>query len=287
MDDDKISQNSNARPIPEQLRLRRLERGLTIDKVRDDTKIPIKYITALEEGRHGAFPAKVYWRGFFLIYAKYLTMGDPLKLWKKLSVDTMESEKLAQTQNALESNYASKSHERQSLAGDTGIWSRFLLQATEGQNWILAFVIAPAILIGGFYGVYSYIQHYAYRSAPEKALDVPELIGIPLNSKGAPLGARQVQAAEFTIELSAKSEPTWMQVEMDDKLVFQGILPALQKKAFRFKNLAKIRVGNPKNTDIRINGLLWPLSAQELERTPLELKLTPRLIENTIGPAQR
>src|SRR3989338_6522340 len=73
-------------PAPhEVLKSRRLEKGLSLEKVREDTKISPRYLLALEEGRYGVFPALVYLRGFFLSYAKYLELPDSDDLFSRVT----------------------------------------------------------------------------------------------------------------------------------------------------------------------------------------------------------
>ncbi|MEK7287221.1 MAG: RodZ domain-containing protein [Elusimicrobiota bacterium] len=272
--------------IFEAFRARRLERGLTLEKVREDTKITVKFILALEEGRYGVFPAKVYLRGFFLNYAKYLGLTNPSDLWEKFqnSGASTEPDEPKKASSAL--RLAPARADRLPVGVHSGLWERFVMWTIEGQNWILAYLVFPVILIGFFYGVHSYIQREAFRLAPEKALDVPRLLGMPASTRAgaAAPAANRAKEAAMTVEFFAKGEPSWMQIEADGKLAFQGILPALQKKGFRFRDSAKIRIGNPSSAGLRVNGRDWPLTPEELERTPLELELTSALIESKLGP---
>ncbi|MBI4667650.1 MAG: DUF4115 domain-containing protein [Elusimicrobia bacterium] len=279
-------------PIGKQLRERRLERGLTLEKIRDDTKIPTKYIIALEEGRHDVFPARVYLRGFFLTYVKYLVIGNPMELW-----ETHFEKAAASEGKALLPDKDGRSAGRQTFddaktaaAKTAGPWESFILWAMEGQNWILAFFVLPAFLISGFYGIYSYIQHQNYRLSPSKAVDVQRVIGQPVlpapgSRSEAFSGANSpVLSREFHFELATKSEPTWLRVDIDERRAYEGVLPALQKRMFRVKSSAKIRVGNPRTIEVRLNGSPWLFSSEELDKTPLEKQFTRDLIETKIEP---
>lgn len=298
------SESTETLPVHEILRARRLERGLTLEKVREDTKITVKFILALEEGRYQVFPAQVYLRGFLLTYAKYLGLENPMGLWERLQANGATAgmygavahqaapatpAKGAQEAAAAKPMTRNAAPHPPAPKGDSGVWERFVMWTTEGQNWILAYLVFPAVLIGLVYTIHSYVQRETYRSAPEKALDVPKLLGMPpqgQNGGSASVASPSVRKAapEMIIELAAKNEPSWMQIEADGRLTFQGILPAEQKRAFRFREQSKIRVGNPRSVDLRVNGREWMFSPEELERTPLELKLNPAAIESKLGP---
>jgi hypothetical protein len=62
--------------ISERLRAAREARGVDLFRVERDTKIRIKYLTAIETGAFSELPAEVYVRGFLRNYATYLGL-DP------------------------------------------------------------------------------------------------------------------------------------------------------------------------------------------------------------------
>ena len=60
----------------ETLRQARRGRGLSLEDAERDTRIPLKYLAALEAQEHGALPGGVYARGLLRAYATYLEL-DP------------------------------------------------------------------------------------------------------------------------------------------------------------------------------------------------------------------
>jgi len=69
-------------PDPEQnpggfLRHRRLTRGLTLERIANETKIRAAQLDALEDGAYDKLPAQVYVRGFVIQLAKLLQIDDP------------------------------------------------------------------------------------------------------------------------------------------------------------------------------------------------------------------
>src|SRR5436309_485014 len=65
--------------IGSRLRGGRIQRGLTIDQVAQETRISARFLEALEEENFAALPAPVYVRGFLRSYANYLRIdANPL-----------------------------------------------------------------------------------------------------------------------------------------------------------------------------------------------------------------
>jgi cytoskeletal protein RodZ len=72
-------------PIGSTLRNARVQRGLTIDQVAQDTRISARFLEALEAEMFDQLPAPVYVRGFLRSYANYLRV-DPQPLLEELAV---------------------------------------------------------------------------------------------------------------------------------------------------------------------------------------------------------
>jgi transcriptional regulator with XRE-family HTH domain len=66
-------------PLGETLRRARLERGITFEDAERVTRIPRKYLEALETENYGILPAPVFARGFLRSYSGYLGL-DPGEL---------------------------------------------------------------------------------------------------------------------------------------------------------------------------------------------------------------
>jgi hypothetical protein len=71
-----------ASSISARLKAARDARGIDLFRVERDTKIRVKFLTALEEGQFSELPAEVYARGFLRNYATYLGM-DPDEAWEE------------------------------------------------------------------------------------------------------------------------------------------------------------------------------------------------------------
>jgi cytoskeletal protein RodZ len=75
-----LMQETGVSPLGETLRRARLSRGTTFEEAERVTRIPRKYLEALENENFGILPAPVFARGFLRSYASYLGLdaGDLL-----------------------------------------------------------------------------------------------------------------------------------------------------------------------------------------------------------------
>lgn len=80
-------------PLGETLRRARLAKGITLEDAERVTRIPHKYLEALEQENFGILPAPVYARGFLRSYAGYLGL-DPGELLPFFPVGHVEEPRL-------------------------------------------------------------------------------------------------------------------------------------------------------------------------------------------------
>jgi cytoskeletal protein RodZ len=75
--------------VGQQLREARTQRGVELSEVERVTKIRVKFLRAIEEGRWEDLPAPVYARGFLSTYARYLGLEEKplLERYRKESGD--------------------------------------------------------------------------------------------------------------------------------------------------------------------------------------------------------
>jgi hypothetical protein len=76
------------------LRSARIQRGVTIEQVAQDTRISARFLEALEDEAFDELPAPVYVRGFLRSYANYLRL-EPLQLLAQLPASQGGGEALA------------------------------------------------------------------------------------------------------------------------------------------------------------------------------------------------
>lgn len=80
-------------PVGETLRTARERKGVDLYRAERDTKIRLRYLSALEDGDYAELPAPVYTKGFLRNYALYLGLepDDILERWR----DEMEQQRTA------------------------------------------------------------------------------------------------------------------------------------------------------------------------------------------------
>lgn len=82
-----------------ELKEARESRKITLETVSKKTKIPVKYLEALEENRYDVFPSHTYVKGFIRAYAKVVGM-DPLLLTRQFNAEIAPEEMRIEPKNA-------------------------------------------------------------------------------------------------------------------------------------------------------------------------------------------
>ena len=86
-------QEARSSPLGETLRRARQARGTTIEDAARATRIPLRYLQALEQNNFSILPAPVYARGFLRSYSGYLGL-DPAELLPFFPVGHVEEPQL-------------------------------------------------------------------------------------------------------------------------------------------------------------------------------------------------
>ena len=76
--------------VGEQLQAERERRGLTLDDVAGQTRVPMRHLQAIEASQYEKLPGSTYAMGFTRSYARALDMDDA-KIGKELRIELMES----------------------------------------------------------------------------------------------------------------------------------------------------------------------------------------------------
>lgn len=155
--------------LGEQLKNIRSTGRITLFEVSRETKIPVKYLEMIEEGRYDSLPPDVYVKGFLRGYAEFLG-ADPKKMIK-----------LYQREKDIKSN----------LSGDDKKIAP--VKMSEPVRFVVTprIVIASAIaliVLGGFFYIYRQIGRFAA---------VPRLI-VTEPSDGENIEGNSVEIAGFT-----------------------------------------------------------------------------------------
>ena len=250
------------------LRQAREGQGLSLAQASVDTRILQQSLTALEEGAFSRLPGDVATRGFIRNYAQYLGLApdELIELYRRERGVTDQIRVVAVTTPPRSRSYV--------LPSFFGVF--FVTVALVG----LAYV---ALNAAGRIG-----DRVATRDAPAIAtipppsplptssasaaqpLSVPTRAATALatpqpsssNAAGglaATAGPSPTPAAPIMIEVSVPrrsgSENSWVRVQTDGNVAFEGIMRAGEKLVFQAQRRVLIRAGNPPDVFVTVNGL--------------------------------
>lgn len=250
------------------LRQAREGQGLSLAQASVDTRILQQSLTALEEGAFPRLPGDVATRGFIRNYAQYLGLApdELIELYRRERGVTDQIRVVAVTTPPRSRSYV--------LPSFFGVF--FVTVALVG----LAYV---ALNAAGRIG-----DRVATRDAPAIAtipppsplptssasaaqpLSVPTRAATALatpqpsssNAAGglaATAGPSTTPAAPIMIEVSVPrqsgSENSWVRVQTDGNVAFEGIMRAGEKLVFQAQRRVLIRAGNPPDVFVTVNGL--------------------------------
>ncbi len=250
------------------LRQAREGQGLSLAQASVDTRILQQSLTALEEGAFPRLPGDVATRGFIRNYAQYLGLApdELIELYRRERGVTDQIRVVAVTTPPRSRSYV--------LPSFFGVF--FVTVALVG----LAYV---ALNAAGRIG-----DRVATRDAPAIAtipppsplptssasaaqpLSVPTRAATALatpqpsssNAAGglaATAGPSPTPAAPIMIEVSVPrrsgSENSWVRVQTDGNVAFEGIMRAGEKLVFQAQRRVLIRAGNPPDVFVTVNGL--------------------------------
>lgn len=176
--------------LGEQLKNLRKEGRITLPEISRETKIPVKYLEMIEEGKYGSLPPDVYVKGFLKSWAEFFGI-EPAKL-----VNLYQREKDI----------------KKNLNGDKK-------EAPRKKTEVPRFVVTPRMVavsiivfavLGGFFYLYKEIGRFA--AAPRLVITEP--------SAGRPVDGNSVTISGFTDE-DAKLTINDQPVVVNDKGEFR------------------------------------------------------------------
>jgi cytoskeletal protein RodZ len=222
--------------IGSRLKNRRIAKGLTLDDISRDTRIPSRYLDAIETEDHSSLPGLVFTRNFIRQYALFLEV-DPEPLIAGLP---KPDEKTAPLPDAPARPNGRSSYRR--------------------ERRIRAFAIASAWLLAtGAAGAAAYLglHHYSIRivSTDTRPEVVQAASPVPGKAAVAPAAAPVNEAAtpRVTVSLTAHAR-AWIRLDADGKTVFMGTLITDETKEISAKEQIRLQTGNAGALSVSLNG---------------------------------
>jgi len=253
-------------PVGERLRAAREEKGLSLEDVAKQTRIPIRHLEHIERGEWDAMPAITYSVGFARSYANVVGLDGP-------SVGAELRQQLGGARNA--------------AAGPAAYYEP-ADPARVPPRWIAVVAIVVAVLIVGGYLIW---RSHAVGGGSD-ATDIVESSAPPAAAPAAPKAQPAAPAAApvptgGAVVLTA-SEDVWLRISdgAQPKALFQGILKAGQRYEVPATAAAPtLRTGRANVLSVTVGGTpVPPLGPPEKTIANVSLR-APDLIARARGGA--
>jgi transcriptional regulator with XRE-family HTH domain len=218
--------------IGEIFKSKRIEMGLSLNDIENETKIRSRYLQAIEEENFEVIPGKVYLKGFIKTYAKYLNIADNEEIIRFLNenkVAAFEVEKKAALENTTP------------IPLQKGIPKKYLtlilsilafLTLFLMQNLYDRFVNPPEITPP------EQNQEQVEEPFPPIAEEPPE------TPEDEPELPNQNELIIEILDLTTAEEKCWMQIYSDNNLVYEGTMYEGEKKNFNAQEKLRLKFGN-------------------------------------------
>lgn len=218
--------------IGEILHKKRLEKKISLDAVHKDTRIPVKFLEALEDVDPSQFPAEVYFLGFLRKYAKYLGINpdELVEIYREHLIKLRKDEQKIEAKKI-------------SIFQDVHL-------ITLG-----VFVLTVAILFSIKYWL-PYVRGFAVKLV-EKSVTLsgsPEIsMSTQTIKENIPAQAEAIEIGGLALEVKV-NDAVWLKVVSDDKLVFEGTLAGETEKRWNAKDKFYFVVGYAPAVSVKLNG---------------------------------
>lgn len=220
--------------IGQTLRQARRSRGLELDTIARATRIPPKYLAALEDERFERLPGEAYTRSFLRQYARHLGL-DPEGLLEEL---------------------------RARIGDDEEEEPLLLYQPRRRRiepRAALAVVVAAGLAVAVALAAWQSDGSEPVKLSPARPAAKPAAAGLRLAARGWPgPGPRREHAPAEPrwVRLLAARGDCWLSVRRGSEtgeVLYEGLLRRGASLRFRLRSLW-IRMGAPWNLDVRIGG---------------------------------
>lgn len=216
--------------IGDALREARESQGRTLQDASQATRIRTHYLRALEEEEFHVIGSDVYAKGFLTTYARYLEL-DPEPLLDRYRHDVQTS---GYDPHALLEHPVAVSPSR------------------SVPRWLTWTAVAAVLLAAA----YTVAQATGGRT-PAPAVEPTELAGAATPTEEpepTPSPTPTPTAAPTSVELSILAEDTtWMSIEIDGQVVFQGTLRAGDTRQFSAPDAISLHLGNAGGVNLILN----------------------------------
>jgi len=209
---DLLGEQGHGNPVGERLKAAREEKGLSLDDVARQTRIPIRHLEHIEKGEWDALPAITYSVGFARSYANAVGLDGP-------AVGAELREQLGGA--------------RSNVAGPAAYYEPADPARVPPRSIAIVAAIIAILLVAG----YLFWRHQAVGNAPDAAqiadrqtpADQPQ--AGPAQPKAAPAQPQQPAAAASGPVVLSATQDVWMRISdgANPKALYMGTLKAGQQ----------------------------------------------------------
>ncbi len=248
------SASAPAQEVGTGLKETRISRGYTLESVCQRTRIPRKFLEALEAGRFDDLPAPVYLRSFLAGYCEYLEL-DFQPLWDRLHPapivnDSPAGADAAPSTSALPHDIPATADASPDGVRAAGAPAASPLEASPHFNALLSalggIVLSLALALA--------LVWWAARGQVAKLPTEESLQPQALQPMHPLIGPKLV--------LMCRDE-TWVSVKADGVILFAGRLPMSSRQEFQARKLIVLRTPVPANLALTLNGSPYRLPRPE------------------------
>jgi len=217
------------------LKAARQKKGVSVDAVAQQTRIPKKYLEAMEANRTDELPALVYLRGFLKGYCDFLEVEfEPL--WKLLQPAPPPA--AAPAGDEAHAAPAPKQAPAKPLTPQPAHHDARGDKRDPRGLVILAASIALAV------GVFVWLS----KQKPE-----------PTAPRVEPAALAAISQSDDELVISFNEE-TWVSVKADGALLFEGLAPRGARQTWKAKKGFNLRTPHPRSLTVLLNGATQQLS---------------------------
>ncbi|MBI5240151.1 MAG: DUF4115 domain-containing protein [Elusimicrobia bacterium] len=235
---------SPAQEVGASLRAARASRGFSLESVCQHTRIPRKYLEALEAGRFDDLPAPVYLRSFLGGYCEYLEI-DMRPLWDKLhpAPSPAETAPAAPAPAGKPAGHGAPAPKAPAHAPAAAT----PLEASPYFNALVSALGAVSLSLALAAALVWWVSRsIAAPRAHAEEVQTPQAL-LPLRP-----------ATEPKLAVTCRDD-AWLSVRTDGALVFAGRLPRGASHEFQAKKTLLLRAAVPENMDLTLNGAPYRL----------------------------